>query len=219
MDDIGSSFHFLKALSENNSRPWFEAHKSDFRQARQSFENLVDSCIISLAAHVALPDVKAKQCMFRIYRDVRFSKNKDPFKKNFSALISGKGKKAGLDPSWYLHIEPGNCFMASGVYEPAPDQLAAIRQEIEYNPEEFRAILAESRLKARFDSLQGNQLKTAPRNYPIDHPDIDLIRFTQYYLMVNYSDKEVQQPGFPEKFTTDCLLLLPFQEFLRRAAD
>ena len=143
----------------------------------------------------------------------------DPFKKNFSALVSSNGKKAGNAPSWYLHLEPGTSFMASGVYEPAPAQLAAIRQEIEYNSEEFRAILANPALKSRFGELQGNRLKTAPKNYPKDHPDIDLLRYTQFYLAVEYSDKEMMDPNFPGIFAADCLLLNPFQDFLRRASE
>jgi uncharacterized protein (TIGR02453 family) len=219
MAETGFMLHFLKELSENNNRPWFEASKPAYLQAKTSAENLIDSCISALAKHFPLPDLKAKQCMFRIYRDVRFSKNKDPFKKNFSALISANGKKAGNAPSWYLHLEPGGSFLASGVYEPAPEQLAAIRQEIEYNPEEFRAILASTELQKRFGALQGNQLKTAPKNYPKDHPDIDLLRYTQFYLMADYSDDELAASDFPQKFAKDCLLLQDFQAFLKRALD
>jgi len=219
MADASLIFGFLKALAENNNRPWFEASKTDYLKAKAEAELLIDNCIQSLGKEVPLPDLKAKQCMFRIYRDVRFSKNKDPFKKNFSALISAAGKKAGLEPSWYLHLEPGGSFMASGVYEPGAEQLAAIRQEIEYNAEEFRAILAEPELKKRFGVLQGNQLKTAPKNYSREHPDIDLLRYTQFYLMADYSDAELGDAAFPDRFTRDCLLLKDFQAFLKRAGD
>lgn len=219
MADASLIFGFLKALAENNNRPWFEASKSDYLKAKAEAEMLIDDCIKELGRNIPLPELKSKQCMFRIYRDVRFSKNKDPFKKNFSALISAAGKKAGLEPSWYLHLEPGGSFMASGVYEPSAEQLAAIRQEIEYNAEEFRAILAEPELKKRFGLLQGNQLKTAPKNYSREHPDIDLLRYTQFYLMAEYSDAELADAAFPERFTKDCLLLKDFQAFLKRASD
>ena len=219
MADAALIFGFLKALSENNNRAWFDACKEDYLKAKSEAEILIDDCIQELGKDVPLPGLKAKSCMFRIYRDVRFSKNKDPFKKNFSALISAAGKKAGNEPSWYLHLEPGGCFLASGVYEPSPEQLAAIRQEIEYNAEEFRSILAEPELKKRFGPLQGNQLKTAPKNYSKEHPDIDLLRYTQFYLMADYSEAEVADAGFPQRFTSDCLLLKDFQAFLKRATD
>ena len=212
-------FPFLKELAANNNRPWFEEHRNEYQAAKKSAEILVDACISALSVHVPLPELKASQCMFRLYRDVRFSHNKDPFKKNFSALISANGKKAGDAPSWYLHLEPGASFLASGVYEPDAARLAAIRQEIEYNSAEFRAILSEPSLMARFGSLQGKQLKTAPRNYPKDHPDLDLLRFTQFYLMTGYKDADVLDPAFPAVFTKDCLLLGPFQHFLSRAMD
>lgn len=219
MAEPGEMFRFLKALSENNNRPWFDEHKTDYQRAKLCAENLVDSCIRGLSQEVLLPELRARDCMFRIYRDVRFSKNKEPFKRNFSALISAGGKKPGKSPSWYLHLEPGGSFMASGLYEPGPEELAAIRQEIEYNAEEFRTILLNEELKMRFGALQGHQLKTAPRNYPKDHPDIDLLRYTQFYLMAPYSDEEILNAGFAQKFTADCLLLRDFQSFLKRALD
>lgn len=208
-------FDFLRQLAENNNRDWFALHQEQYQQAKGAAEILTGLCISALSEKYPLGDLSTKQCMFRIFRDVRFSKNKDPYKKNFSALIAPGGRKSGSVFSWYLHLEPGNSFMASGVYEPSPEQLARIRQEIEYNAAEFRGIISE--MKGNFGALQGNQLKTAPKGYPKDHPEIVFLRHTQWYFIKSYSDSEISSPDFPQRFSDDALNMLPFLNFLDRA--
>ena len=217
--DMKLAFNFLRQLSENNSRPWFEEHKDLYLQAKAEAEVLVGKCILSVGQFEPLGDIDAKKCMFRIFRDVRFSKNKDPYKKNFSALISSMGRKPMSGFSWYLHLEPDASFMASGNYEPDAKMLAAIRQEIDYNSEEFRAIIQKPEFQARFGAMQGHQLKTAPKGYPKDHPEIELLRYTQFYFSVQYSEKEILASDFPQKLAEDCKLIRPFLEFLQRAGD
>jgi uncharacterized protein (TIGR02453 family) len=210
-------FTFLRELALNNNRPWLDANRNKYEAAKSEAELLVGNCITALAAIVPIGNPEPRKCMFRIYRDVRFSKNKEPFKRNFSALISSGGRKPASIESWYLHLEPGKSFMAAGVYEPTGDELSRIRQEIEYNSTAFLKILNEPSLNQRFGQIQGNRLKTAPRNYPKDHPMIEFIRLTQYYLMVEYRDEDVFHSGFPEQFAEDCRQVLPFLQFLGQA--
>lgn len=210
-------FHFLNKLAANNERSWFEQHKSGYLKAREAAEIFFQSCISALALSYPLGQLSARQCMFRIYRDVRFSKNKNPYKTNFSALIAAGGRKSPSVFSWYLHLEPGKSFLASGIYEPAPEQLAKIRQEIVYNAGEFRSIVSE--LSDCFGVLQGNRLKTAPKGYDKEHTEIEFLRHTQLYFMKEYSDGEILSAGFPERFSDDALQLLPFLQFLSRSLE
>jgi uncharacterized protein (TIGR02453 family) len=215
MPETKLMFDFLRQLAENNNREWFGSQQQEYQKAKNAAENLIGHCISSLSESYPLGELLPKQCMFRIFRDVRFSRNKDPYKKNFSALIAPGGRKSPSVFSWYLHLEPGNFFLASGMYEPSPEQLARIRQEIEYNAAEFRGILSE--LAGCFGELQGNQLKTAPKSYPKDHPEIAFLRHVQWYFMKSYSESEISSPDFPQRFSDDALRLLPFLRFLERA--
>jgi uncharacterized protein (TIGR02453 family) len=216
---MAEMFPFLQKLAENNNRPWFEENRPWYNKARAEFEKILESCIEEIGQFEDLGNLKPKETMFRIYRDVRFSKNKAPFKHNFSAMISRDGKRAMTGFAYYLHFQPEESFMAAGVYEPAPDQLARIRQEIDYNADDFRKIIEEPALVARFGEMQGNQLKTAPKGYPKDHPEIGLLRYTQYYFSAPYTETEVLKPDFARKLASDCRQIRPFLEFMNRALD
>ncbi len=212
-------FPFLQKLAENNNRLWFEENRNWYDKARAEFEKILESCIEEIGRFEDLGNLKPKETMFRIYRDVRFSKNKDPFKQNFSSMISRDGKRAMTGFAYYLHFQPGDSFMAAGVYEPTPEQLARIRQEIDYNADDFRKIIEDPALVARFGEMQGNQLKTAPKGYPKDHPEIALLRFTQFYFSAPYTETEVLGPDFAQKLASDCRQIRPFLEFMNRALD
>lgn len=214
-----SIYPFLKLLSENNNRPWFEENRDAYEKAKSEAEELITRCITEIGKFEDLGDLKARQTMFRIYRDVRFSKNKDPFKKNFSSMISRDGKRAMTGFGYYVHFEPGESFMAAGVYEPSADQLARIRQEIDYNADDLRNVIENPDFAAVFGTMQGAQLKTAPKGYPKDHPEIDLLRYNQYYFTWKFSDGDILKPDFPEKLAVHCRKIRPFLEFLNRALD
>jgi uncharacterized protein (TIGR02453 family) len=214
-----SIYPFLKQLSENNNRIWFEENRVSYEQAKAETENLITLCIDEIGKFEELGDLKAKQTMFRIYRDVRFSKNKDPFKKNFSFMISRDGKRAMTGFAYYVHFEPGESFMAAGVYEPSPEQLAKIRQEIDYNADDLRKVIEHPEFTSVFGNMQGTQLKTAPKGYPKDHPEIDLLRYNQYYFTWKFEDDTILKPDFPENLAVHCRKIRPFLEFLSRALD
>ena len=211
-------FDFLKTLAANNNREWFAQHRDDYEVARAEVLQILEACISEVAKFEDLGQLKAKETMFRIYRDVRFSKNKDPFKLNFSAMISANGKKAMSGFAYYIHFQPNASFLAAGMYEPKPEELAKMRQEIDYNTEAFKKIIYEPSFVSLFGKMKGKQLKTSPKGYPKDHPEIELLRYTQFYFSLDFADAEVLSPEFPEKLANGCLKLRPFLEFLQEAS-
>lgn len=217
--DLQPAFSFLRNLAENNDRSWFEQHKGEYLRAKDAAEVFFQRCIEAFGQSYPLGELSARQSIYRIYRDVRFSKNKNPYKTNFAALIAAGGRKSTSVFAWYLHLEPGNSFLASGNYEPTPEQLASIRQEIVYNAGEFRSILNAKDIGGYFGEIQGKRLKTAPKGFSRDHPEIEFLRLTQLYFMKTYNDAEIQSAAFPQRFSEDAQKLLPFLQFLQRAVE
>lgn len=213
------TLQFLRDLANNNDKPWFEANKKRYEAAKKDIEQLVGEILIGCAAfEPTVADLKAKQCVFRIYRDVRFSKNKDPYKTNMGAWFSKGGKK---DPfaGYYIHIEPGASFLASGLYMPESAILKNVRQEIDYNPEEFKSILNNSKFKKTFGGLADHKLKTTPKGYDKDNPEIELLRQTSFVVSHKVSDEELFQPDFVKKAVTVFETAHPFNVFLNRSFD
>lgn len=219
MSANGNFYAFLQALSENNDRDWFEKNKAWYEKSKDEAEQIISNCIAEIGKIEDLGDVKVKDCMFRIYRDVRFSKNKDPYKLSFSALIGKNGRKDMGGFAYYLHFQAGESFMASGLYEPSPEQLAKIRQEIDYNPEALKSVIFNPDFEKMFGKMLGKQLKTTPKGFPKDHPEIDLLRYSQFYFSTPFQESEILSADFPRKLVTKCLAIRPFLEFLKRAID
>ena len=215
-----STIDFLKELDANNERDWFQAHKKDYEAARKDFTATVQQVIDGITAFdKELVGLAAKDCLFRIFRDVRFSANKAPYKTNFGANMSPGGRKS-MRPGYYIHIEPGNkSFLAGGVYMPPSNELNKVRQEIDYNTKEFKSIINDKNFKKHWGELQGEQLKTAPKNYSKDHPEIELLRFKSYIMVKNMKDGELTKKDFEDKCIESFKVLYPFDQFLRRALD
>lgn len=212
-------YDFLRALSENNNREWFEANKKWYEEARLQAEGILDNTIAEVSRFQDLGDLRAKKSMFRIYRDVRFSNDKTPYKKNFSGMIAKGGRKEMDAFAYYVHFQPGESFLASGIYEPTPEVLAKIRQEIDYNAAEFKAIIEKPEFVMLFGKMQGKQLKTTPKGYDKEHPEIELLRYCQFYFVTNFSEKEVLSDEFPKKVAHAVRVLRPFLEFVSKATD
>lgn len=195
-----STFTFLKSLAKNNNREWFKDNKKKYDAAKENVEALIDQMInkIQTFDDRFSKDLSAKDCIFRIYRDIRFSKDKTPYKLNFGANISPGGKKSGI-PGYYFHVKPGECFVGGGMYKPDGKQLAAVRQEIDYNTKAFKKILNSASFKKHFGDLKGDKLKTAPKGYPKDHPELSLLQYKGYFTYGLISDADMQ--------TKDCLKL------------
>ncbi len=189
-------FEFLTNLRKNNNREWFKQHKSNYDKARKEVEAFIDEEILPELSIVdpKLQNVSAKQCIFRIYRDVRFSKNKLPYKTAFGVFIGPAGRKSPT--GYYLHIEPGKSFAGGGSYRPGPSVLKAIRSEIYFRPDAFKAILNNAAFKNIFGEIRGERLIRPPKGFPAAFPEIDLLKLKDFTVLHSISDDEIVRPDF-----------------------
>lgn len=215
-----TTFKFLKQLAKNNNKEWFDENRKTYEVCKAEFETIIKSVIDKSAVFdKGLAGLEAKKCMFRINRDVRFSKDKSPYKLNMGASINPGGKK-DMGAGYYMHIEPGKCFLAGGCYMPQPDVLAKIRQEIDYNTADFKKILNAKDFKTYFKELsQDDKLKTAPKGYPKDHPELSLLQNKHFIVMHHLKDSEVLDKNFPTYAAKVFKAMLPLNQFLRNCMD
>lgn len=215
-----ATFDFLKKLKKNNTKEWFDANRDSYQLAKENVQAIVKEFIDGITLFdKTIQGLEPKQCMFRINRDIRFSKNKSPYKTNFGASINQGGKKSMI-PGYYIHIEPGNSFLAGGSWMPPAPQLAAIRQEIDYNAEEFKRIISAKEFKNLFGNMSDeDKLKTAPKGYPKDHPEIELLKFKSYIVVHELSDEQLLGSNFMKHSLKVFKAMYPFHIFLRRAMD
>ncbi len=203
------SLDFLKDLKENNDRDWFAEHKAVFTEAQNNAKELYATIREKLEEHDEIEKFK----LFRIYRDVRFSKDKTPYKPHFAGSFSRKG--AYLRGGYYLRIRPGESFLAGGFWEPNKEDLFRIRKEFELDDSEIRDILNDKKFKKYFDGkLEGDELKTAPKGFDKEHPSIDLIRKKAFVAIRNFSDEEVLSDNFLEEVNNSYLALRPYFDFM-----
>jgi uncharacterized protein (TIGR02453 family) len=211
---------FLKEIAVNNNKPWFDAHKETYEAAKKDFEQLVTSLLEALVPmEPALANQKAKDCIFRIYRDVRFAKDKTPYKENFSAYFSKGGKKFP-GAGFYLHLQPGGKSMAGGgLWNPEAPLLKALRQEIDYNFEEFQQIINQKDFKKTFGPLKGDQLKSAPQGYEADNPAIEYLKMKSFVVMHPIDDKDWTGKNFAAKCAGTFNTMKPLIDFLNKSLD
>jgi uncharacterized protein (TIGR02453 family) len=209
---------FLTELDQNNNSVWFHSHKNEYQQARADFIIFCERVLAELSQlYPNFAFLKPKDCIFRINRDVRFSNNKAPYKNNFGAYFAEGGKKSAKQ-GFYLHLQPANqSFLGGGAYDTTPQQLYKLRQEISYEPQKFRAVFDNPIFKQHFPQLLGHQLKTAPKGYEREHPQIDLLRHTQLYVAHNYTDEQVSEVDFLTNLIPHCQILSPFLALLDEA--
>lgn len=213
------TFQFLQGIKQNNNRDWFLEHKSEFEMAKADVLQFAGQLIAGLSAiDPTIPaDLDPKLCVMRIYRDVRFSKDKTPYKTNFAIAISAKGKNFD-GPGYYLHIEPEETYAAGGCWMPQPDDLKAIRQEIDYNGEDFGNIINNPSFKKCFGTLDSSQkLKTVPKGYPADHPDIEWLKLKCFIGKQDIKHTELCKPVAAKTVLGAFESLYPLQVFLRNA--
>ena len=205
---LSSSVSFFKKLKKNNNRDWFAENKPKFKelelQIKAFGEELKDR----------LNEFDNGDCfkLFRIYRDIRFSKDKTPFKTHFG--LYWNRLKPRLRGGYYLHISPNNNFLACGFWDPNPKDLYRIRKEFLHDANEFRKILKSKEIQSVWGELEGSELKTAPRNFDKNHTDIDLIRKKQFIFKINYSDKEVLEKRFIDKVELSLKAIRPFLNYM-----
>jgi uncharacterized protein (TIGR02453 family) len=195
--DIALILKFLKDIAKNNNREWFEKNKPRYLDAKQQFEDFLEALHKEfLKFDEGLAGLNPRKLGFRIYRDVRFSKDKSPYKVNMGAGFSPGGKMM-QEPGYYIHLEPGKSFIAGGMYMPTPENLAKIRQEIDYNPKSFLKILEDKTFKKYFDGLDDfDKLKTMPKGYPKDHPQMEYLKHKSFIVSHSFTDKEVVDKKF-----------------------
>jgi uncharacterized protein (TIGR02453 family) len=207
-----SVFTFLKALKKNNNREWFAKNKDRFLAEQEALIAFVDAVLPEMNKHDVLENESGKKSLFRIYRDVRFSKDKAPFKTHFAGSFR-RATKARRG-SYYFHIEPGNCFAGGGFWEPSPEDLKRIRDEFSADPEPMRKILKAKTFKSYFGELYGEQLKTTPKGFQPDDPAIDLLRYKQFAVIRNFKDEEVLSPGFVKELNATFKAMRPFLDYM-----
>ena len=209
---------FLKLLAKNNNKPWFDKHRDDYAAAKENFESVVDELLGGLAkADPAFKEQKAKDCVFRIFRDVRFSKDKTPYKPNFGAFFSRGGRKFP-GAGYYLHLEPGGkSFAGGGLWMPEAPILKAVRQEVDYDFKEFKGIIDNKKFKSLFKKIEGEQLKTLPQGYTEDNPAIAYLKLKSFTVMHNLPDESLSGKDLVKKTGEVFTTMRPFIDFLNRA--
>ena len=211
---------FIERLSENNNKPWFDAHRDEYVAAKADFERFVELLMGQLVEiEPALSEQKAKDSIFRIFRDVRFSKDKTPYKGHFGVYLSKGGRKYP-GAGYYLHIEPGGkSFIGGGLWMPEPSLLKAVRQEIDYNFEEFENIINEKNFRKLFSNIEGERLKTLPQGYGAENRAIEYLKMKSFTAGQNLEDKELTSRGFRKKAVDVFTIMKPFVDFLNRPMD
>ena len=211
------SFTFLKTLSQNNNREWYHANKSIYNEAKQEFEHVTELLLHEVSKFDKdIAGLTPKDCIFRIFRDVRFSADKSPYKTNFGTFLTRGGKKAGF-AGYYLHVEPGNSFIAGGIYMPPSPVLKAIRDDLLEHIEEYKEIIHSPEIANNFGDLSGEKLKNPPRGFPKDFPDIDLLKFKSYGFSRMKTDKEMMGEDILNEIVSSFRMLFPFIRFLNEA--
>lgn len=217
--DSAALFRYLDSLAANNDRAWFAEHRAEFDRLRAEFMDDLQRMINEMAkADPSLKYLHAPDCVYRIYRDIRFSHDKSPFKTFFSASISPYGRKTAR-PCWYLHVGSELSALYGGLWEPEPKVLKKIRKAIVDNVEEFREVTETPEIEAVYPGWYGRKLKTAPQGYPKDHPDIDLLRLTEYGKECDLDRSFFARPDWPEQAARKALLLKPMIDFLNYSID
>lgn len=213
-----STFTFLTNLKKNNNREWFAEHKHEYEAAKENVVELVAEVLKCLSKNEpAYKEINPSKLIMRIYRDVRFSKNKDPYKLNFGIPISTKAK--GVDgPGFYLHIQPNESFIGGGYWMPDADKLKMIRQEIDYNGEALKKILNSKSFTKYYEGLsEEDKLKTAPKDYLKDHQDIELLKLKSFTAFHSISDTELQDKSVAKKIANAIEAMQPLINWLDEA--
>ena len=209
-----SALDFLKDLANNNNREWFTENRKRYEAAKKELENVVSELIKGVSEFQPLPNTMVKDCIFRINRDVRFSKNKDPYKQFLSMAIGPGGRHSG-QIDYYLHIQPNNeSFLGAGMYNPEPKSLAKFRQELDFNPQSLKSIIEEATFREFYPVIWGEKLVRTPKGYTEDHPDIELLKRKELFFMHKFSDEEITSASLTDKVLFGCKLIKPYCDYL-----
>jgi uncharacterized protein (TIGR02453 family) len=209
---------FLTQLKLNNNREWFQENKKWYEASKKEMEGFVTGMITTISAiDPSVQTPAMKDCMFRIFRDVRFGADKSPYKTNFGAFIARGGRKSSF-PGYYFHFEPGESMLAGGVYQPDPDTLKLLRNEVYYHSQDLKSIFEKPSFKKYFEQLGDfDKMKKAPKDFPADFPDIDLLKYRSYIVSQIIPDRIVTSDNYQKQVLEMVKELQPFMAFLNRA--
>ena len=217
-----TTIKFLKDLTKNNNKPWFEEHRAAYEAARNDFENFVETILKEYAPKDEdLASLTAKQCLFRINRDVRFAKDKSPYKNNMGASINRGGKKS-IFAGYYFHCQPGESFVGGGIWMPMPAETKKIRQEIDYSLEEFKKIVEAKKFKAVYKELERSEeyaLQNIPKGYEKDNPAAEYLKLKSWIATRPLTDAELTSKDLNKKVIEAFDTLQPLVEFINRAIE
>jgi uncharacterized protein (TIGR02453 family) len=207
-----STLKFLSDISENNNRDWFQTNKHFYLEAQENMHSFINNLILEINKHDQLEIRSAKKSLHRIYSDMRFSKDKLPYRAKFDFGLkrSGKERRGG----YYMNIKPGNSYLACGFFAPNPEDLKKIRLDIAENHSQWFALLQSEAIKSNFGHLQGNTVLTAPRGFQKDHMAIELIRHKQFYFRHDFTDQEVLSSDFMTKLNSTYQSVRPFFDYM-----
>lgn len=207
-----STLSFLKNLSLNNNRDWFNRHKEEYMKANSNLIACVEDLMKLMNQHDVLENESAKKSLYRIYKDTRFSKDKTPYncRLAFGFQRASKLRRGG----YYVHLAPGKSFMACGFFSPNPSDLKRVRQDIDYNYKDWDKLLKLKKIKAVFGGLSGDTVLTTPRGFPADHPAIHLLRHKQFILQVTFTDQEVCSEKFIALINNNFKSARPFLDYM-----
>jgi len=208
-------FKFLRELKVHNEREWFRANKDRYDMLHKEHISIVRMLIDRIAVFDSeIAGLDPKSCIYRIYRDIRFSNDKTPYKTHFGAYMTGFGGRTSPYSGYYLHLEPDNCLISGGVWCPTPQMLKKLRMDIFNSAEEFTNILNNKQFSKLFGSLEGEQLKRTPDGFPKNSPYDNLLRYKYYIVSAMKPEQFFEQEGWIEKVAEDFKVLYPFNKFL-----
>jgi len=214
------TLQFLEDLKNNNYREWFQANQKRYDGVKKDYRQLVEAFIAETSkGDETLRHLEFKDCSFRINRDIRFSKDKSPYKTNLGIWMSAGSKNTNM-AGYYVHIEKGGSFIAGGIHWPDAADLKKVRREIDGFYEDLEEIVSNAEFKSIYDELdrdENNTLKTAPKDYDKDHPAIEFLKLKSFTATAKLSDKEVMSNDFVKETTKKLLVLKPFVDYLNRA--
>ncbi len=217
-----STIKFLKELKKNNTREWFEKNRKIYEAAKEDFANLVETVIEKHGKKdEGIASLKAKECMFRINRDIRFSKDKSPYKTNMGASINKGGKKVMM-AGYYFHCEPGNSFAGGGLWSPEADKIKKVRQEIDYNFDEFKKVVSSKKFVTEYSGLYKGEdvtLIREPKGYEKNNSAIEFIKLKSWIAMKPIPDKDLTGKDLAKKILDAFAALQPLIQFLNRAME
>ncbi len=216
------ALQFLEDLIANNNTEWMHANKKRYDNYKKDYHSFIASILAAMKPlDPSLEPLEVKNCTFRINRDIRFSKDKSPYKTNMGVWMS-QDKNRKNAPGYYIHFEKGNCFIAGGVWCPEPSELKQIRKEIEFFHDDLEAVLSDKKFTSEFSGLdksEGNMLKKAPKDFDPTHPAIELLKLKSFTASHKINEKDFTDKDFSKKIAKQLIALQPLNDFLRRAME